>query len=83
MTSTSNNDHHVDQNSITRQGQSFSPRTPSTTEVFKHIPVATPDDEQDSNQGGIISELNRWESVRQEDVFFSGGEGDDSDDDLL
>ena len=40
-------------------------------------------------QGGLLSELNRWETKRQEEeeeiVFFSGGEDDDndSDDDLL
>ena len=82
VTTNSNTD-HADQYSSARPAQSFSPRTPSATEAFKHTPVATPEDELDSTQGGIISELNRWEAARQDDEFFSGGEDDDSDDDLL
>ena len=44
--------------------------------------------EQDhaTRQGGILSELDRWEAARQEnedELHFSGGEDDDSDDDLL
>ncbi len=83
--STNNNSDYAEQDSASRKIQSFSPRTPSTKNVFKNVPIATPDDDQYFNQGGILSELNRWEAARQEEeiVFFSEGEDDDSDDDLL
>jgi hypothetical protein len=86
VTTNSNNNDHVDQNSSLRQAESFSPRTPSATEVQQSISFATPEDNQASKEGGIISELNRWEAARQENegaAFFYGGEDDDSDDDLL
>jgi len=86
VTTNSSNNDHVDQNLSLRQAELFSPRTPSATEIQQSIPFATPDDDQASKEGGIISELNRWEAARQENegaAFFSGGEDDDSDDDLL
>ena len=77
--STSNNS-----DSTPRKTQSSSPRTPAATNVFKNVPIATPDDDQYFNQGGIVSEFNRWDAAREEEeiVFFSE-EDDDSDDDLL
>lgn len=86
VTTNSSNNDHVDQSSSLRQAELFSPRTPSATEIQQSIPFATPDDDQASKEGGILSELNRWEAARQENegaAFFSGGEDDDSDDDLL
>ena len=77
--STSNNS-----DSTPRKTQSSSPRTPSTTNIFKNVPIATPDDDQYFNQGGIASEFNRWDAAREEeDIVFFSEEDDDSDDDLL
>ena len=83
VSANNNTSDYAEQGSSPQQIQSFSPRTPSASNVFKNVPVATPDDDQDFNQGGIASEFNRWEAARQEEEFFSGGEDDDSDDDLL
>ena len=81
---TNDNNREVAQTPYAQKLDSFSPRTPSANREIQHPPIATPEDELDSNQGGLISELNQWEAARQEeDEFFSGDEGDDSDDDLL
>ncbi len=79
---TNGDSREVVQTSFAQKLDSFSPRTPSANKEIQHLPIATPEDEQDSNQGGLISELNQWEAARQENEFFSG-EDDDSDDDLL
>lgn len=82
---TNSNNKDSDQNSSLRQAESCSPRTPSATEV-QYTPFVTPDDDHESNGGGILSELNRWEAARQENediTTFSVGGDDDSDDDLL
>ena len=80
---TNDNSHEVVQTSYAQKLDSFSPRTPSVNREIQHPRIATPEDEQDSNQGGLVSELNQWEAARQENEFFSGEEDDDSDDDLL
>lgn len=58
----------------------------ATEEVQQPISCITPEDDHKTKGGGMISELDRWEAARRENedtTFFSEGDVDDSDDDLL
>ena len=73
--------------SLSPQRNLFSPRTPVATGVEHSNPLVSPEDNNyGSIESGIVSEVNHWEANRQDnddESFFSMGNDDDSDDDLL